>query len=151
MKVISHRGNLTGPNKATENDPRQIEHVLKTTDFDAEIDLRRIGEQLFLGHDEPQYKIDASWLYKHCDRLWVHAKSLAALEWLNSESEECLNFFWHQDDSYTLTSHGYIWVYPNRAYTKNSVLVHLGPDFQNRENVLAICTDYPLTYENKNA
>ena len=34
-----------------------------------------------------------------------------------------LNYFWHQEDDYTLTSQGYIWTYPGKSLTSNSVMV----------------------------
>lgn len=63
MILISHRGNRTGPNKDQENKPIFIDDALNKG-FDCEIDIRMVDDQLYLGHDEPQYKIDIWWLYE---------------------------------------------------------------------------------------
>jgi len=55
MKIISHRGNVRGPIKDKENRPSYIDCALGNG-YDVEIDLRVIGDELWLGHDEPQYK-----------------------------------------------------------------------------------------------
>ena len=57
MKYIAHRGLLDGPNKEKENKPEQIEYTLKQG-FDCEIDVWKIDEIFFLGHDSPQYEIE---------------------------------------------------------------------------------------------
>ena len=51
---ISHRGNLLGKDLNLENNPTQVESVIKKG-YDCEIDLHMVGKKLFLGHDEPQY------------------------------------------------------------------------------------------------
>ena len=61
MKLIAHRGLFNGPNKELENNPDQIEKAWNLG-FDCEIDLLIIKKQLFLGHDNPQYKINHSFL-----------------------------------------------------------------------------------------
>ena len=65
MILISHRGNLFGPNKLSENHPVQIEKVLQLG-YDCEIDLFYLKEnkQLFLGHDKPEIRIDLNWIIK---------------------------------------------------------------------------------------
>ena len=34
-----------------------------------------------------------------------------------------LNVFWHQEDNYTITSKGYIWVYPGQRPCYGSIIV----------------------------
>ena len=58
------------------------------------------------------------------------------------------NYFWHQNDDYTLTSKNNIWSYPGKIYTNNNVIVM--PEWYNRNwdtlkvvNCYGICTDYP--------
>lgn len=146
MKIIAHRANLTGPELDTENSPRQIEKCIGLG-FDVEIDLRIVGQQYFLGHDEPQYLVTLDWLREHKDYLWVHCKNLDALDKMQQLNE--FNFFWHQNDDYTLTSHGFIWAYPGKPLTKNSVCVL--PEWENKDfdkrdfNCYGICTDYVLS------
>jgi hypothetical protein len=57
-----------------------------------------------------------------------------------------LNIFWHQEDNFTLTSQGYIWTYPGKQLTKNSVMVMpewSDPEFKNlNTDCYGICSDY---------
>ena len=79
--------------------------------------------------------------------LWIHCKNFDVLNYLISEQNN-LNFFWHENDDYTLTSKNYIWTYPSKHFFENSVLVYLESDFKISENqkIYGICTDYPKAY-----
>lgn len=140
MKLIAHRGLYNGPNKNIENDPNQVQKALDLG-FDAEIDLWALYGNLYLGHDEPQYRIDKSFLEN--TRLWIHAKNLDALLYL---TETDLNYFWHQDDDYVITSKHWIWTYPGKTLTKRSVMVMpewKDPGLKNiKLDCYGICSDY---------
>ena len=56
MKLISHRGNINGPNKEQENHPDYITSALKQG-YDVEVDVWLIDGNIVLGHDEPQYDL----------------------------------------------------------------------------------------------
>ena len=112
MKLIAHRGNINGPDPENENSPKYIENAIQWG-YDVEIDLR-VGLGLQLGHDESQYFIDSSWLSTFKHNLWIHCKDFAALAYLIERKFVGYNYFWHQEDDYTLTSQGYIWTYPNK-------------------------------------
>ena len=56
MILISHRGNLDGPNKSFENSPSYICEAIDRG-FDVEVDLWKTNK-LFFGHAEPQYCIN---------------------------------------------------------------------------------------------
>ena len=141
MKLIAHRGLTQGPDKALENSPNQIIKSLKDG-FDCEIDVWYANGEWWLGHDLAQYQID--WDFLKQPGLWIHAKNLMALHVLGADHS--LNFFWHQEDDYTLTSQGYIWTYPNKQLTDNSVMVM--PEWRNPKlenlnyNCFGICSDY---------
>lgn len=146
MKYIAHRGLLEGPDSGLENHPHQIEKALQQG-FDAEVDLWVVDSQLLLGHDAPQYFTDIEFLSK--PGLWIHAKNLTALEYLNA-IPHALNYFWHESDQFTLTSRGYIWTYPGKELTKRSVMVMpetvdstLG--ICKNAECYAICSDYVLS------
>jgi hypothetical protein len=117
MKYIAHRGLTEGPDINLENRPEQIVKSLNEG-FDCEIDLWIVNSDFYLGHDRPDYPINKQWL----DRLglWIHAKNLAALRWLTTTD---LEYFWHQEDDFTLTSHNYIWTYPGKELTQRSIMV----------------------------
>lgn len=142
MKYIAHRGLIEGPNKSLENQPQQIESSL-AQGFDCEIDLWVVDGQFYLGHDLPQYKVELEFLTQQ--GLWIHAKNLDALNWLLPTD---LNYFWHQEDHYTLTSHQFIWAYPGLPVTANSVQVlpeMVDPELKNIDpNCHGICSDWIL-------
>ena len=54
MKLISHRGNLEGPNPERENHPDYIYEAIQAG-YDVEIDIWFVDGKFKLGHDEPQY------------------------------------------------------------------------------------------------
>jgi len=140
MKIISHRGNLEGINPNLENNPEQIVKVIDLG-LEVEIDLRIKDNQLFLGHDYPQYEINYEWLETNNKSLWIHAKDYESVDFLRTTD---FNWFWHDKDEMTLTSHGFIWSNIGK-YFNNGVTVCL--DHQELPNyLLGVCTDEPLKY-----
>ena len=107
MILISHRGNLRGKKTELENNPSYIQSTVDLG-YDVEIDVWFVDGEWWLGHDNPEYKI--SFDYFSNKPFWIHAKNMEALCSLQSYSS--LNYFWHQEDDYTITSKGYIWTYP---------------------------------------
>jgi hypothetical protein len=75
-----------------------------------------------LGHDNPQYCVTEYWLEQRIDNLWIHCKNIESLYYFSTKNRE-YNYFWHQDDDFTLTSKNYIWTYPGKPCTLNSVIV----------------------------
>jgi hypothetical protein len=141
MKYIAHRGLFNGPDVNLENRPEQIETALKSG-YDCEIDLWLINSDFYLGHDRPDYPIDKEWVSKL--GLWIHAKNLAALRWLTTTD---LEYFWHEEDKFTLTSNNYIWTYPGNELTMRSVMVmpeYVDKSLDNARTAqcYAICSDY---------
>lgn len=123
MKLIAHRGNVTGPNPLKENSLDYIDAALNLG-YDVEIDIRYFEEEqkLYLGHDESQYEVHSLWLVHRKDELWIHCKNLSSLKFF-SDSPVDFNYFWHQTDDFTLTSKEYIWTYPGKPHTSKSVIV----------------------------
>jgi len=119
MKMIAHRGLTDGPDVNLENRPQQIEATLEKG-FDCEIDVWKVKDKWFLGHDRPDYEVDLEFLRQ--DGLWLHCKNLDAFLYFSEYGLE-YNFFWHQEDDYTLTSRHYIWTYPGKELTRNSIAV----------------------------
>lgn len=145
--IIAHRANLDGPS-AGENSPEQVEKALELG-FDVEIDVWCINDYFYLGHDYHQYCVDGNFLLQK--GLWCHAKNLRALELLLGMGAHC---FFHDKDPYTLTSDGYIWVYPGYDIgAAGTVLVM--PEWMNTDftkfsyprDLYGICTDYPTLLE----
>ena len=140
MILIAHRGLTDGPDPKLENRPAKIINSLRSG-FDCEIDLWMVNDVLYLGHDAPTYIIEEHFLNN--PGLWIHAKNLSALIWLITTN---LNYFWHQNDDYVITSHHYIWAYPGKELTDRSICVMpewADPNFQKiNKNCYGICSDY---------
>jgi hypothetical protein len=143
MIYISHRGNLTGKHHDLENSPVYVYQAIDKG-FDVEVDVWVTGGEIFLGHDEPTYQVTAEYLESISAHAWYHCKNLLALEYFLSNMPE-LNFFWHEEDRFTLTSKGHIWTYPGQPFTSRSVIVDLSTDnLQKYQNIpYGVCTDYP--------
>lgn len=143
MRIIAHRGLMNGPDPKIENKVETIETAIRQ-EFEVEIDVWFHNGEWYLGHDEPIEKILFSFLCQQ--NLWIHCKNLAALERLGTYKH--LNSFWHENDSYTLTSHNYIWTYPGKDLSTHSICV-MPEKYMPLEQVrnlkcLGICTDYPI-------
>lgn len=140
MKIISHRGNLDGPDPATENSPYQIDMAI-SKGYLVEIDLRIHEGGYWLGHDVAQYQIDKFWLHARKDDLIIHAKTLETCDDL-AQGYFNLNWFYHTDEDVVQTSRGWLWAYPG-IYLNNAITVILNKEEIFPENILGVCTDYP--------
>lgn len=144
MKYIAHRGLIDGPNLELENNPEHITDVLYMS-YDCEVDLWKIKEEWWLGHDEPKYKVDEKFIGKQ--GLWLHCKNLDALLELSTRPIH-YEYFWHQEDDFTLTSGNYIWTYPGKDLTTNSISVQPEADeawwnwTKDCKNIAGVCTKY---------
>lgn len=144
MILISHRGNTHGRSERFENSPEYIDKAIESG-YDVEIDVRVIDGVLFLGHDEPQHVISQNWLNKRREKLWIHCKNVAAVEWF-SEIDE-FNWFWHENDMVTLTSKKYAWAYPGKQPIRNSIAVMPEIYDDNIDYCLGICSDNIHSYK----
>lgn len=147
MLIIAHRGNLSGCNPDKENNPEYLDIAINNG-FDVEIDLRVIDDKLFLGHDLPQYEITMEWLENRRNSLWIHCKDAAAFRYCNCCTKDGFNYFWHNQDQYTLTSFKYIWAYPGVKNIGNSCISVL-PKITDipklyRSYVFGVCTDFAI-------
>jgi len=138
MIIISHRGNINGADELTENNPENITNCIKRG-LDVEIDVWHHDGSFYLGHDKPQYKINSDFLVNK--KLWCHAKNIDALYQMNKNSN--IHSFWHQQDDFTLTSRNFIWTYPGKPVTSQSIIVTNTPL---QSSCYGICTDYPFKF-----
>jgi hypothetical protein len=139
MIKIAHRGNIFGPNPEMENSPYYLLEAVEAG-FDVEVDIWVNENGIAFGHDEPEYLfIPEMFLLEIGHAAWFHCKNLEALHLLNTTFPQ-LNYFWHQEDDYTLTSQGFIWAYPGKETTGKTVLVDLDGKSGNI-NAYAICSD----------
>lgn len=142
--LIAHRGNLDGRQPDSENHPDYLNRAI-SDGFDAEADLWKIGDRLFLGHDKPRHEVDREFLLRKAARLWIHAKDLAALE--EFARDERFNVFCHRDDPRTLTTRGFVWTRSfDEDYDSHSIVLQLpfvdlvGTGFG------GLCTNHPRRY-----
>ena len=148
MRLISHRGNLEGPNPEQENHPDYIWKALQA-EYEVEIDVWWVDGKFKLGHDEPQYDFPFELIENHYNKLWIHCKNMDALSQLNEldPNGHKLNYFSHDKDLGVLTSKGYIW--STNLYDRGILVM---PEVFNKEpnkNTFGICSDYIIKYSTK--
>ena len=150
-RVISHRGNLSGPSKDKENQPLEIDKAIEFG-FDVEVDVWNVNQKLFLGHDKPETPVSLDFLYERREFLWVHCKNSEAIASLMGSD---LNFFFHDKDLHALTSKGFLWSRPGYyRYCSEEILVmperlfdFQGSSWFTKElDFYGVCTDYPLDF-----
>lgn len=156
MIIISHRGNLTGPDKKNENTAKALLNRIEEG-FEVEADVWLVDGELRLGHDEPRGTFVTKYgkkLWEKRHKIWFHAKNSAALHHLLDRGLTC---FFHNKDKFTLTSKGVVWVHPEYRALPGAVKV-LSEDSRQGDLVRlvrngiwppvftdlhGICTDYP--------
>ena len=142
MILISHRGNISGPNLDKENRPEYIQQALNEG-YNVEIDVWYQDQGWFLGHDKPQHLINIEYLKK--SNIWCHAKNLEAL--YRMSHYDGLIYFWHENDTATLTSNGYIWTYPGKSLTPLSIAVLPETNNTNISQAAGVCSDFIYKYK----
>jgi hypothetical protein len=148
MKLIAHRGNINGPVVEKENNPDYILDAIKIG-YDVEIDVWFLNNRWYLGHDKPDYEIKKDFFLENKDYLWCHAKNIDGLYNMTTMN---LNYFWHQNDDYTVTSRKNIWVYPGKQLINNSICVmpennNLNLEYITNKKCAGICSDFISNYE----
>lgn len=159
MILISHRGNIDGPNPNFENSPEYLLDAIHAG-YDVELDMWIVDNHLYLGHDSPQYLCDdfEDMFFTFQHNLWIHCKNFEALThfschpFISSKTTLVLhNAFWHQEDDFTLTSHRYIWTYPNNSLPLTNVSIAVMPERTSNNwdlsKAAGICSDYIKEYE----
>jgi glycerophosphoryl diester phosphodiesterase len=144
MLIISHRGNIRGSSPNTENTTYAIEQAIGMG-FDCEIDVWYQEDSFWLGHDKAENKVSVDFFNKHSCHLWIHCKNIEALIQLKDR----FNCFFHDKDTYTLTSKGYIWGNIGSSMTKETIQVMPERAKHEYEECLGICTDFPIHYNQR--
>jgi hypothetical protein len=144
---ISHRGNVKGKFSERENTPQYIQEAI-SRGYDVEIDIWIKNSILYLGHDGPEQKIDLEWLKARGDKLWIHCKSLETLSFFN-HCGILFNYFFHNNDDATLTSKGFIWVFPGKQPVKNSIAVMPEINDDDFSECIGVCSDFIQNYTTK--
>jgi hypothetical protein len=145
MILISHRGNIDCHQSWNENHPEYIQAAIDAK-YDVEMDVRLIGNELFLGHDTPDYLVSLDWLVERRDHLWVHCKNFAALSYLIDHN---LRIFYHQKENHTIINNSnLIWSHDLSEANEKSIIPLLSLEdiakFKGT-HVAGICSDYVAT------
>jgi hypothetical protein len=162
VRIISHRGNFSGPKPKWENTIENIEGVL-AQGYSVEYDIWRHQDSYWLGHDGPVYNIQLEQLLtlakKHTGNHYIHCKNIETAQYLTMDipqSQYNLYPFMHNDDSAVLLKNNILWVHP-RNYKEsihnpgNTIIVM--PDLRDfsiipKDTLIkfaGVCTDYPFT------
>jgi hypothetical protein len=137
---IAHRGNVFGKEPDRENEPDYLLRAINMG-FDVEVDVWVLDDTVWFGHDSPVYgPIGMEFLDTISDAAWFHCKNLEALVWFKKNNNS-FRYFWHEEDSYTLTSNGYIWTYPGMQLSQYSILVDLDNKIETSINLFGVCSD----------
>lgn len=164
MRIISHRGNLSGPDLSRENFEFALIQSLDSG-FDIEFDIWYLADKFWLGHDRPErsFSIDTliKWSSKYSNqKLYVHCKNIWAMEKMTYFVISNMIPFFHDVDQCILLKDNTLWVHPNAIHgchsRERSIAVFsscktadydisLDVDFK---NFYGICTDYPLDVRN---
>jgi len=153
MEIISHRGNMFGPDENLENNPRTIE--MASNFFKVEVDIRKIGKDYWLGHDNPMYLVRFDWLIYLKPRLLLHCKNDDVY---NCHALSSFHRFRHEEEDTVTCSLGNVLKHPN--YTPIPGSYNMMPEKSKHETLetifasSAVCTDYPAllqTIKERNA
>lgn len=140
--IISNRGNLNGRIIEFENLPSYIDKAIELGKFHGvKIDLWGDKGELYLGNDGPLYKIDPNWLiYREMD-LWIHARNIDAVNFLNNMD---LTWFWREHEILTIASNGVVINWSEQHIRK---AIKFDEQEKTNESVsLGIITNYPLSF-----
>jgi len=136
--LISHRGNISGPNPQKENNPAYIKEAL-AKGYDVEVDVWYVDDKFWLGHDKPTYETDYGFLLSS-PKLWIHAKNVDALYLLH----EIAHVFFIDSDQAVLTSKNVLWNYTGIPLTPHSIAVlpeQTEYTLDELQTCLGICSD----------
>jgi len=139
VKFIAHRGNWNGGNPEFENTIDYMKFAYNDKRLDVECDVIGRNGKLYFGHDEPQEPVDL--VFIQSPGVWTHAKNLEALELLTTTSA---NYFWHENDTVTLTRSSHIWCYPGVfPRVKNAIWLDLlgKPLLEDISGIYGVCGD----------
>lgn len=164
MRIISHRGNLTGPDPERENTIEAIEKAL-SLGFDVEIDVWYLAGSFWLGHDKPERKFDINKLFDWSNKgnIYLHCKDQwSLLMFLKDKANTIANVFpfMHDKDPCILLRDDIVWVHPEYVHGFQSIpenCIAVLPKCKNIVNIaedlvltkfFGICTDYPENLRN---
>tara|TARA_B100000989_G_C19512200_1_gene459708 strand:+ start:1016 stop:1498 length:483 start_codon:yes stop_codon:yes gene_type:complete len=123
VELISHRGNLFGPDLSKENKPEFIDEAIMLG-FCVEIDIWILKDGYYLGHDRPEIKVSTDYLNKRSDNLFIHLKNNT---FKVQDNFKKLNYFLHENEPFVFTSKGEKWYLPSKIIYDDGI--NLMPEF----------------------
>jgi len=160
MKIIAHRGNLNGPDPATENTIAQLLRAINEG-FEIELDTWYHKGGIYIGHDGPKNKISYTQLLELTESGWIHWKNEAIIDFFAFAVGGFVpvsnqRYFCHDKEPFTKTLNGCYWLYPGTPITDDMLsapaivacLPELAPEWD-ISRATHICTDYPFKYREK--
>lgn len=145
---ILHRGNSEGPSKTldTENNPSILYKLIKEG-WDVEIDVWKIKDKLYLGHDSPQTLIDLNEPLLSSPRTWIHCKNLDAYFYFRDHpSTSSFHFFSNDKDDIAVTSKGIIWGNIDIELNSTGSIKVINTKSFNVKAGVGICIDWKPTF-----
>ena len=141
MIFIAHRGNTKGPSMF-ENEPYYLTKAIGEG-YMPEADIWCVKGDLWLGHDWPDHRVTPEWMQDYAQYCIFHCKNWEAILAMQQAKQ---HYFWHQGDEYTLTSEGFVWVYPGRPSPHTKDFIECEPSLtefpETWVNNYGICSDY---------
>lgn len=147
MRIVAHRGNLYGRRPQRENEPSYLKEALDEG-YEVETDIWLVDGELWLGHDEPEYRIYEEEEYDFIlnnRKVWLHCKNIEALKHFQNIMTGFSNSFYIDKDDFVLTDDGTIW----GTNAKCDIVVDANAKEYDpkRHGTKGVCTDYPVEFE----
>lgn len=142
MILISHCGNLDGSQPEYENQPDYLFKAL-AAGFEVKVDVWHDGTSFKLGA-EPTYFATLDFL--RSEGLWCQCRNAEALRRLAEAGSA--HYFWHEQNSYSLTNWGFVWTHPNIEVIPNKSIALL-PETNTEwqvDQALGLCSDVIANY-----
>ena len=146
MKIISHRGNVSGISHEEENKPEKIIEIGKK--YRIEIDVWKVDESLYLGHDDKNYPINTQFLISN--NTLVHCKNVECFEYLSNFRD--IESFYQSEEKIVITSAGNYLYHSSASLGEDniegSIHVHLNDkgDVKHLNNTNSLITDFVTSY-----
>ena len=122
MLLIAHRALINGKPDG-ENHPEQVEYCLEHG-LSVEIDVWYTDDSFWLGHDNPQHRVDVDFLMQ--PKLWIHCKDIESAMLLRHYPS--LNTFTIDKDDFTITSKNWLWLSPTYGKSYKGVICVMPED-----------------------
>lgn len=152
MLLISHRGNVSGKIEHLENSIDYIKDAIKNG-FHVETDVIFFNKSYYFGHckNSVREKVNLKFLKQNSDKLLIHCKDIQSLFFIRNLN---LNYFYHDNESYTISSNQWIISHseniPKKLEIKNTIVMLPEKFGLSKKNLLkcsGICSDIISFYD----